>query len=102
MPMEAFVERAFVIFNVCEGVLWVAIAAGFAEVYRRRRENGDLMLASGLLFLVFGISDFVEIHTGGWYKPWWMLLWKGSTLVGFVVAYLLFRRRRQRSVAAAD
>jgi hypothetical protein len=52
------------------------------------------MFVAALLFLVFGISDFVEITTGGWYKPWWLLLWKASCLVGFVIVHTFFRRRR--------
>jgi hypothetical protein len=92
--VEALAESAFVLFNVCEGILWIGIAVGFAVVYHRKRENLDLMLASGLLFLAFGVSDFVEIQTGGWYKPWWLLCWKGGTLLSFVVVYVLFRRRR--------
>jgi hypothetical protein len=92
--MEAAAESAFCIFNICEGILWIGIAVGFAVVFYRRHQNLDLMLASGLLFLSFGLSDLVEIKTGGWYKPWWMLCWKGATLLAFVVVYLLFRRRR--------
>jgi hypothetical protein len=94
--MEAAAESDFCIFNICEGILWIGIAIGFAAVFYRRRENLDLMLASGLLFLSFGLSDFVEIKTGGWYKPWWMLGWKGATLLGFVVVYVLFRKRRPK------
>lgn len=100
--MEVFVRQAFVVFNLCEGILWISIAVGFAVVYHRHRRNGDLMLASGLLFLAFGASDFVEIHTGGWYKPWWLLSWKAAALAGFVVVYLLFRKRRAGSLATGE
>mgnify|MGYP001601553705 CR=1 FL=1 len=92
--MDALIDHAFGIFNLCEGTLWIGIAVGFAVVYYRKRQNPDLMLASGLLFLAFGISDYVEIETGGWYKPWWLLLWKASTLLGFFIVHILFRRRR--------
>jgi hypothetical protein len=93
MTPEAFAQHAFFVFNLCEGLLWLAIALGFAFVYRKRRQNADLMVAAGLLFMTFGLSDFVEIQTGGWYKPWWLLAWKASNLVGFVMVYLLHRRR---------
>ncbi len=93
MTTEALVQRAFSIFNLCEGLLWIGIALGFAFVYRKRRQNADLMAAAALLFMTFGLSDFVEIQTGGWYKPWWLLAWKASNLVGFIVVYVLHRRR---------
>jgi hypothetical protein len=100
--MEALATWAFSVFNVCEGLLWIGIAVGFALVYGRKRENGDLMLASGLLFLAFGISDFVEIWTGGWYRPWWMFLWKATTLGGFILVYVLFRIRESTTAAQSD
>jgi len=94
MTPESLAETTFTVFNACEGVLWVGIAIGFGVVFARRRQDADLMLAAGLLFLTFGISDFVEIRTGGWYKPWWLLAWKASNLLAFVAVYALFRRRR--------
>jgi hypothetical protein len=93
--MELLARRVFVIFNLCEGILWIGVAVGVAVVLAHKRRNPDLMLITGLLFLAFGISDFVEITTGGWYKPWWLLLWKGLCLTGFAAVYLLFRRRRR-------
>ena len=99
--MDAFVENVFYVFNLCEGLLWIGMAIGFLVVLARKRQNVDLMLATSLLFLVFGISDFVEIETGGWYKPWWLLLWKASCLVGFASVYTLFRKRRRASKATS-
>jgi hypothetical protein len=91
--IDAIVESVFYIFNLCEGLLWTGIGVGFVVVLVRKRRNTDLMIGTALLFLAFGLSDFVEIHTGGWYKPWWLLLWKASCLAGFAAVYALFRRR---------
>jgi hypothetical protein len=96
IAMDTLIQGIFVIFNLCEGLLWSGIGIGFAVALSRKRQNPDLMLATALLFLAFGISDFVEITTGGWYKPWWLMLWKASCLVGFAVMYTLFRIRRGR------
>lgn len=93
MTPEAFVQHVFSVFNLCEGLLWLGIAVGFGFVYHKRRQNAALMAAAGLLFMTFGLSDFVEIQTGGWYKPWWLLAWKAFNLLGFIVVYLLHRRR---------
>jgi lipopolysaccharide export LptBFGC system permease protein LptF len=97
--MDALLQNAFCIFNLCEGLLWVGIAVGFAVVFARKRRNPDLMLATGLLFLAYGVSDFVEIRTGGWYKPWSLLLWKVCSILGFAIMYRLFRNRRKSSTA---
>ena len=94
--MGSGVYRMFCVFNLCEGILWISLAVGFVLVWWRKRRNTDLMVTSGLLFTMFGISDFVEIKTGAWYKPWWLLVWKASTLLGLVVVFVLFRKRRRQ------
>jgi hypothetical protein len=91
---DLVVDNLFWVFNLCEGLLWIGIGIGCVVRLVRVRQNRDVISAGSLLFLAFGISDFVEIHTGGWYKPWWLLLWKASCLAGFVVVYGLFRARR--------
>lgn len=93
MTPETFVQHAFSVFNFFEGLLWLGVAVGLACVYHKRRRNADLTVAAGLLFMTFGLSDFVEIQTGGWYKPWWLLAWKASDLVGLLVVYRIHRRR---------
>lgn len=91
--MESFAAQLFVTFNVCEGILWIGIAFGFAASLYQHRENAGLKMAAGFLFLAFGVSDFVEIQTGGWYKPWWLLAWKAGALSGLFGVYILFKRR---------
>ncbi len=95
--MIELAERVFVIFNACEGLFWIGIAVGFAVVLLRRRVNPDLMLAGCLLFVAFGISDFVEIRTGAWFRPWWLLVWKSWCVVGLIAVYSRFRARARRA-----
>jgi hypothetical protein len=69
------------------------IGAGFAVVAWRstgiaRRDCG---VAAATLVL-FGISDIVEADTGAWYRPWWLLAWKGLCLL--VLSWLLWRYMR--------
>ncbi len=91
--MESAAVEAFVVFNVCEGLLWIAIAIGLLVALSRKGQNPDLMLPLAVLFAAFGVSDWVEIGTGGWYKPWWMLAWKAANLLGLATILLLLRRR---------
>ncbi len=91
--MDASLRQACVVFNFLEAILWLSVAAGFALAFYRRRGNPNLTLAAGLLFLAFGISDFVEMRTGAWYKPWWLFAWKAATLVGLAVVFVLYWRR---------
>ncbi|NET74529.1 MAG: hypothetical protein F6K62_27615 [Sphaerospermopsis sp. SIO1G2] len=50
-----------------------------------RAEKISLFLA----FVGFGISDFLEIQTGAWWRPWWLFTLKAICLVSIV--WLLWR-----------
>jgi hypothetical protein len=93
MSLDNTIQHAVAVFNLLEGLLWLGIAAGLTWRLCRDRSNADLKAVAALLFLTFGLSDFVEIQTGGWYKPRWLLAWKASNLVGFVIVYAMYRRR---------
>jgi hypothetical protein len=94
--------ETFRVFNLAEGCFWILLGLGFLAVLCRRRQNVGLMSATALLFLTFGLSDFVEIHTGGWYKPWWMLAWKAANLAGLVGVFLLFQRQTGGRLAGKE
>lgn len=97
-------EDVFVRGNQSEAALWLLVAAAFAWYawrqggVRRRR----CWQAAGV-FLAFGVSDLVEIRTGGWWKPWWLLAWKAAC-VGAMVWLLVddMRRKRAEKAAASD
>jgi len=88
---EAFFENI----NRAEGALWVLIAAGFAVraafakgVLRRR------CILAIPIFFCFGLSDFVEVHTGAWWRPWWLLAWKAACIAGMLWLFYDYMRRR--------
>ena len=53
-------------------------------------------LVAGTSFLLFGISDFIEIGTGSWFRPLWLLLWKGVCVITIVSSYVWYRRLKRR------
>lgn len=81
--------------NYAEAVLWMAI--GTVVILRTKRRGGvrrlHWVLATALL--LFGVSDLVEANTGAWWRPPWLLVWKGGCLVVFLAVFLLFRKQRR-------
>lgn len=81
--------------NTIEAGLWAGFAIGFAwkaqAVKGWHRQHHRIAAVN---FLLFGLSDIVEVQTGAWWRPWWLFLWKSAcvlTMLGLLVTYL--RRR---------
>ena len=83
--------RFFVIANLLEAGLWSSIGIGFV-IHAIAKRGGATSIVVAITFLAFGGSDVVEAHTGAWWRPWWLLVWKGICLVVFVVL-LVWRAR---------
>jgi hypothetical protein len=80
--------------NCVEASFWIAIAAAVLLWARRRRALGPVTYVLAATLVLFGVSDLVEAQTGAWWRPWWLLVWKGMCLAVFVG--LLVRARRAR------
>ncbi|MEZ5941673.1 MAG: hypothetical protein R3C18_09790 [Planctomycetaceae bacterium] len=66
---------------------------GTSQLRRRTR-----ILA--IAFLLFSVSDVIEIQTGAWWKPVWLMLLKGSCIATF--AWGLWRYRQLKSSAGDE
>ena len=81
--------------NYIEAGLWVLFSLGclFLALKRQGKEQKLMFLLAGAFFL-FGMSDVVEVHTGAWWRPWWLLIWKAVCIV-FVASttFVVYRRR---------
>jgi hypothetical protein len=84
--------------NFLEAALWGVIGFAFlvaAIRFSAGRRSQCAVLA--IAFIAFGASDIVEAHTGAWWRPWWLLLWKGACVVMLLVHFAKYiQARRQR------
>jgi len=87
------VER---VVNLIEGWLWIALGAVFlVTLFRPARRWMKLFAA--VSFILFGLTDFVEMRTGAWWHPWWLLAWKGGCVAVMVGLLLTYRRGTDKS-----
>jgi hypothetical protein len=87
------------LWNALEAVLWTTMGLLFAiksslHAGGARRRG----LITACVLIVFGISDFVELHTGAWWRPWWLLVWKILCVVGLGAILCVWLLGRQKKV----
>ena len=87
----------FEIANYAEAVVWFAMALYcVTRAITTRRANLWLLT---IALLLFGASDVVEVRTGAWYRPWWLLAWKTAcvlTILGVAIPYIRARQKRPK------
>ena len=85
------------LYNAAEVALWFVLGIGFliGAIYRKGHPR-VMAILSGLIFLAFSASDLIEIQTGAWWRPWWLLAWKGGCVAGLIVLYVIHVRKRIR------
>lgn len=80
------------IFNLIESAWWTLLGAWI--LYRPPQSFIFLhhrTLAASLF--LFGLSDLIELWSGAWWRPWWLLLLKLSCGAAISVLILLSLRR---------
>ena len=99
MILASDIDPAFVLSNRIEAALWTSIGIGFfiGARFNRGVIRRDALIAA-CVFAIFGCSDLVEATTGAWWRPWWLLVWKGLCLLALLVLTIrYFKRRRAHS-----
>lgn len=81
-------------FNLCEGLLWLGIAAVIAVRTARSAGPKGLGFGGAVSFALFGVSDFIEMRTGAWYAPWPLLALKAMCVVALLAHLTLYLRRK--------
>ena len=86
------------IFNGLEAGLWFAIAIGCCVgVVRCPDSCKKTLLVAAPTFLIFGVSDVLEILTAGAGMPWWLWAIKTFCVLCLTGCYLSYRRIRSQA-----
>ena len=88
--------------NLIEASLWglISIAlltVAFPAIGGQRR----LLLRVSVAFLVFGVTDLIEMQTGAWWRPPWLLVMKAACIAVFAQGIWQFTRQRKEPAAAS-
>jgi len=80
--------------NLLEAIVWLAI--GVVLFARSQRPTGHVRLLRVLAvtFAIFGLTDLIEIQTGAWWKPPWLLGIKAVCVASFVLCFWHYLRTR--------
>lgn len=98
--MSISTDPLFRLGNAVEAGLWIAIGVFFAvfAITRIGRDRAALCRRCWFAFatfVAFGLSDVVELHTGAWWRPWWLFAWKAVCILALVVLLLDYALRRR-------
>ncbi len=79
--------------NLVEAGLWAAVACVcLVQACRVRGRLRRVFAGLSIAFLAFGASDVVEAHTGTWWRPVWLLVWKGMCLTAIGLGFWQYYR----------
>jgi hypothetical protein len=85
-------------FNLGEGILWIAIgtALSISAVFYRA-DWLRLRIVAALSFVLFGVSDFIEMRSGSWWNPLWLLAIKLICVISFATCWWVYKMRKMKS-----
>jgi hypothetical protein len=90
-------EELIVLGNHIEACFWILLGVAFAGAALRLRAGSRRhCLVAAFVLVVFGCSDLVEAQTGAWWRPWWLLAWKGACVLALAAILPHHWRARQR------
>jgi hypothetical protein len=61
-------------------VLWTLMACFVLSRAISMRPRRVHLLMAAVTFLVFAGSELVEMKTGAWWRPVWLMVWKGACI----------------------
>jgi hypothetical protein len=84
------------LYNLAEVGLWCVLGVVvLIDGLRRAGPARGRCLVAALGLFAFAASDWAEWRTGNvWWRPWWLLAWKGACVAVLAgVGWLSWRRR---------
>lgn len=84
-------------FNFAEAGLWAAIGVVLLVRSVRAGSARRRAVSAGLVFLLFGFSDVIEMRTRAWYEPVGLLVFKAACIAGLLAVWALHRRARRET-----
>lgn len=81
--------------NYLEALLWGVIAIAFAIAAIKPSGLRGRCLLLAVTFLAFAGSDVVEVQTGAWWRPWWLLAWKAVCVLIMVQEFVRHNRMKK-------
>ena len=85
------------IFNFFEGLLWTAIGLVFSWHAIRKTKYRRLQIGASFSFLLFGVSDFIEMRTGAWYTPWTLFALKAACVLSFLLHLRIYTTMKNKN-----
>jgi hypothetical protein len=83
--------------NLIEAGVW--LVAAVVVLWQARCDRVEMkrtLWALAFALAIFGLSDVVEVHTGAWWRPWWLFAWKAACVVVLLCAFMNYFRIRKR------
>jgi hypothetical protein len=86
--------------NMVECPFWILLGLAIGAMSLvRGRAHAHLMRQTCGVLVVFGLSDAVEVYTGVWWRPWWLLAWKAACILALLVLLRTYAKRQRQSAA---
>lgn len=81
--------------NAFEVVWWIGCGVFvFVKSLRAESPHRGRGLLSAVTLVLFGLSDVVELQTGAWWRPWWLLAGKAGCIAILVTCAAIHFRGR--------
>ena len=87
----------FVRFNLYECSFWILLGVVSYVLNKfTLQKYSKITVVATAIFILFGLSDYVEVKMGGFLYPiiWWLLAWKIVCVIGMVLIIIWYLRLR--------
>ena len=88
--------------NAIEALVWWVLGVCMLMAALARPIERNQCLLTAIALVLFGCSDIVEISTGAWWRPWWLLTWKGACVLILCRQWNAHRRRSKMAAGGAE